>query len=70
VAQVGHFVISTEGRNLSSILSNLFLENPKPSFDLLLHADLAQESLVFECLYDAAIEKVIRVGFLGFRVLA
>jgi hypothetical protein len=43
------------------------LETPRQLF---LHADLAQESLIFQCFYDAAVEEVIRVGFLGFRVLA
>ena len=39
-------------------------------FPLFLHADLAQKSLIFECLHDAAVEELIRVGFFRFRILA
>jgi len=35
-----------------------------------LHADLAQKAFVFECLYDAAIEELIRVGFFRFGIWA
>jgi len=37
---------------------------------LFLHADLPEESLIFECFHHAGVDEMIRIGFFCFRVLA